>query len=180
MVGEILTGLEFLLMGLWIFVVLFVSYRVNKRSNQSQKTPYKSQQTEYEYPQFPEKQAELNISEEERKLKEWLNDVFGTNIEVDRPESVVYEEQPSYEEVEEDSYDDYEEEYVSEDDVVDTEYTVTAPQVTASYGERTVPVFYGLNRAQIAQGIIMAEVLGKPRALNPMRPRYHNRNNISA
>lgn len=177
MVEEFLTGLEFLIMGLWIFAVLFFAHKVNKKTGQNAKTPYNSQKEQYEYSTVPERQTELNISEEERKLKEWLNDIFGTNIEIDRPQPVIYKEEPSYDEVQEYSFARYEKE-----DIVEEKHTVTTTAVRNPYSIKVAPAFHGLNKEQLVQGIIMSEVLGKPRALKPIKSRYYksNKTNLSA
>lgn len=172
MLEEILTNLEFVVMGIWIFVVLFFSYKINNRSSQKNNSSHnKGSQEKYEYPDMPENQTEFNISEEERKLKEWLNDVFGTNIEVERPEPIIYEKETIFNI---DKKDDVEELIETTEEKVFVETPKTA---VVANGGQVFSTFSNMNKSHFVQGVIMSEILGKPRAINPFKSRYvmHNK-----
>ena len=147
---------EVIIMFVWIFAV-FVLPRIlkSRRKNRPQ----------HEYPEFPETEKPKEISDEERKLKEWLDNVFGTKTEKKEQETPV-----SYQ---------YEQEYqLSEQQVIKTDDTYEAEQKTLKT-EVFAPTISGrvksranilqgrISKAQLTQGVLMAEILGKPKALRP-------------
>ena len=113
------------------------------------------------------------LSEEERKLKEWVDQMFGGGPNEQQSETQYYEEDET----------EYENEYEDEDEEVwqeelpaysmetatarlqPFESATTAKSVTPqknNYGRK-----YGINKKQMAHAFVMSEIFQKPRALRP-------------
>ena len=175
--------LEFLSVGIWIILVIFGS-KIFKKKNE---------ETNYEYPSFPEESeqyensnANTNVKTEEEKLKEWLENVFGKSLPKEPVPDIKHhsEEQVVYSET---SFDGMDTVYMDEVDMepvrmcTDRDYQdrMSVPvyeesTVDTSVMHDTTNSWNGkLGKNQMAYGMVMAEIFSKPRALNPLKPIFY-------
>jgi hypothetical protein len=139
---------------------------------------------EREYPEFPdhEKTSDktVDVSEEERKLKEWLENVFGAGKKTPAPVPPIEtgRTEAEYEDENDEKEPYYNKEHIPTPVCVQVVSSLTGKEECfASVKERELlPVVrpnrqIRLNRKQLAYSVVMAEILGKPRSLQ--RRRYN-------
>ncbi len=154
--------IELVVMAIWVFVVLVLPML---------KKQQEKKRTKREYPEFPEENSSTDISAEERKLKEWLENVFGKQEETGWENEQANED---YEEEEEETYAPppviaprpaFIEQQVVYNTAHKMEPAHTAmPEIAAKHN----PWQGRIGKNQMAYGMIMAEVFSKPRALRPI------------
>lgn len=167
--------LEVLIIIGWILFSIFGT-KIFKRKNK--------QKQQHEYPEFPQQEEKVpqtaeEISAEERRLKEWLEGVFGGEQKQQEPVQVEY-----------DDYEDEEEEVVLPQKPASAYYSSTGqnlPQVDLSLPQpkmrveqpkqnKNINVWQGrIGRSQMAYGLVMSEIFQKPRALRPFSITQVNR-----
>lgn len=155
---------DILVAAIWIFFI-FRNFGSKKKRPQPEKE-------KYDYPQLPDEQPQEqhttatysddeDIEEDERKLREWLDKVFGQN-------------NVEHETIEED----YEEDEPAAAAYVRSEAERPALREVPNFPDEIIVPAYvqqksstwnvSMSRRQAAQGLIMSEILQKPRALRPV------------
>jgi hypothetical protein len=139
-------------------------------------------------PESPD-EGEREVSEEERRFKKWLDDVFGPKDRTDGYEDRRGED--GYRRGDDESAEEYDEageddEPCAEGDGEDYDaervaYVPPTPESIAAPPARVSPAFIAVAPASVgfgrrpptaknmAQGLIMAEIFAKPKALRPRR-----------
>ncbi len=149
-------------MGIWL-LVMFIFPMFSKRDNK--KRPQAEQD------RAPQNTPPRDIAEEERKLKEWLENVFGKSEDPaqSQADGEYYEEETSAQ---------YERPpaleprpaYIQGFDLGQVEYSLDAssaePEIAPQRWEN--PWRGRIGKNQMAYGMVMAEVFAKPRAFRPI------------
>lgn len=160
-------SLEVIIIVLWVAFSLFGPKIFQKKNKKK---------TKHEYPEFPQENSQTEvprndqeISEEERKLKEWLEKVFGpeepaANETYEEPyEEPVYQEEVPVQQKPAAAY--YSQPYLPAQKI---NLKVAANDLVVTENKPSQNKWQGrLGKNQMAYGLVMAELFQKPLALRP-------------